>query len=310
MLTKTPSVGIVLLSLNRFSMTSKCIKSLLSVDYPKFSIVVVDNNSADNSGEKLKESFPEITLLQSKINLGFCGGNNLGIKYCLAAQFDYIMILNDDTEVEPDFLSIMVQKGVSIPEKLHVITGKICCNQDRTMVWYAGGDLSFIHGIGKHRGHFKKDRPEYNNDCKVEYASGCLMLVKGEVFETIGLLKESIFIYLDDTEFCIRLREASIPIYYQAASRIYHKVQAGIGLANYTPFYLYYSSRNRVLITRNIYYRLYLLVYSWIIATIKIVILAVLPFADKKLIKIGSIMRGTIDATLIFFRNKDHEGLK
>ncbi len=307
MLTQTPSVGIVLLSLNRFTMTAKCIRSLLSINYPRYSIVVVDNNSADNSGEKLKESFPIITLLKSKFNRGFCGGNNLGIRYCLDAQFDYILILNDDTEVEPDFLSILVQKGVSIPEKLHVITGKICCNQDRTMVWYAGGDLSLIHGIGKHRGHFKKDRPEYNNDCKVEYASGCMMLVKSEVFETIGLLKESIFIYLDDTEFCIRLREASIPIYYQAASRIYHKVEAGIGLANYTPFYLYYSSRNRVLITRNIGYRFYLLVYSWTIATIKIVILAVLPYVDKKSIKIGSIVRGTIDATLIFFGDKGHE---
>jgi len=136
------------------------------------------------------------------------------------------------------------------------------------------------------------------------------MLVKSEVFETIGLFKESIFAYLDDTEFCIRLREASVPIYYQAASRIYHKVEAGIGLANYTPLYFYYSSRNRVLITRNVGYRFYLLVYSWIIAAIKIVILAVLPFVDKKLIKIGSILRGAVDATLIFFGNEGHEGSK
>lgn len=279
----------------------------MSVNYPRYSIVVVDNNSADNSGEKLKESFPEIVLLKSEFNRGFCGGNNLGIRYCLAAKFDYVLILNDDTEVEPDFLSILVQKGVSIPEKPHVITGKIYCYQNRSLVWYAGGDLSLIHGIGKHRGHFKKDSPAYNYDCKVEYASGCMMLVKSEVFEAVGLLKESIFIYLDDTEFCMRLREASIPIYYQAASRIYHKVEAGIGLANYTPFYLYYSSRNRVLITRNTVYRFYLLVYSWIIATIKILILAVLPFVDKKSKKIGSIARGTIDATLIFFGNKGHE---
>jgi len=129
MLAKTPTIGIVLLSFNRFSITEKCIKSLYSINYPRFSIVVVDNNSADNSGEKLKENFPEITLLKSKINRGFCGGNNLGIRHCLAAKFDYIMVLNDDIEVESG-LSIhtgpkkeyQYQKTcMSSPEKFTVI---------------------------------------------------------------------------------------------------------------------------------------------------------------------------------------------
>jgi GT2 family glycosyltransferase len=189
---------------------------------------------------------------------------------------------------------------------MHVITGKIYCNHDRAIVWYAGGDLSLLHGIGKHRGHFKKDRPGYDVSCTVKYMSGCMMLVKRDVFETIGLFNESIFAYLDDTEFCIRLRSAGIPIFYEAAAQIYHDVEAGIGLRNYTPLYLYYSSRNRVLITNNFTYRIYLLLYSWVIAAIKIALLTLLPSTDKKLTKIKSIARGTLEATRLSF----HHNLK
>lgn len=245
-----PKVSIIILNWNGKKDTIGCLESLKKITYNNYQIIVVDNGSEDGSPEEIQNKFSEVIVIRNKENLGFTGGNNVGIKYALKQGADYILLLNNDTLVEPNFLSELVD--VAECKNAGIVGPKIYYYSLPYILWSAGGN--FISWIGKARtiGINKVDSPMYNILRKVFWLTGCAILVKKEVFEKIGILEELYFSNFEDLDFCYKARKAGYSIWYVPSSVIYHKVaQDWGGLDN--PLYIYYQIRNNFFfIKRNI----------------------------------------------------------
>jgi len=240
-----PKIHIIILNWNGFPDTLECLESLRKIEYDNYEVVIVDNNSSGDDVKIVKEKFGDFVkqIIVAKDNLGFSGGNNLGIKYSLNNGADFILLLNNDTTVEPDFLNKLLDTSKAFPEA-DILTPRINYYSDKEIIWFAGGHISKIRaagipdGIGKHERNYFRDR--YCN-----FASGCCMYIKKEVIEKIGYFDENYFLYQEDTDFSLRAYEAGLKIFYASSSKIYHKVSATISKSN-SFLSLYFSTRNRL----------------------------------------------------------------
>lgn len=216
------STYIVLVNWNQYEYTASCIRSLLEVTCPGIHIVVVDNGSTDQSARQLAADFgAKIELVCNAVNLGFTGGNNAGIRYALEQKAGYVMLLNNDTVVAPDFLSPLVARLDADP-LIGAVTSKIYYVHDPTQLWAAGGTLTLWLGHGQNRGIGERDRGQYDRPEEVDFVTGCCILARREIFERVGLLNEKYFIYFEDAEWCLRVREAGYKNWYEPASHIWH----------------------------------------------------------------------------------------
>lgn len=292
-MTSSPCVGIILLNTNQDQFTRDCINSLKEGTNQHYKIVVVDNQSRHTLGN-LMQSDNQICIIESDTNLGFCGGNNVGIKHFLLSKTDYILILNNDTLSHPDFLAALVSTGEAWERKA-VIAPKIFYDHDRTLLWYAGGYLNYFQGLGKHYGFREHDCGLYDKARRVEYVTGCCMLVPSDVYRTYGMMKETLFIYMDDTEYSIRLKKCGVPIIYEPRAILYHRVSGGLAMADYTPFYLYHITRNRIYITDSLAYRIYLFFINMLYSVLRLCFYILKKRNRRKRFQILAILRGLRD---------------
>lgn len=243
-----PEVFIVIVNYNGYKDTIECIRSLKNIEYKNFEIVVVDNNSFDGSVLKIKEKFNDINIIESKINLGFSGANNLGIKYAMDNKADYVLLLNNDTEVDKYFLSNIIER-VKDEKNIGISTGKIKYYDDKNVIWYAGGKFNKYKGNSYHIGINEVDNNQYDYEKKVTFISGCYMLIPIHIFEEVGLLSEEYFLYHEDTDYCCKVMKAGYDLFYYGNSYIYHKVSASTG--KNSDLYTYYYTRNRCILINN-----------------------------------------------------------
>ena len=183
-------VYIILVNYNGWKDTRDCIHSLGQMHNQNYHVIVVDNASTDDSSEILHELFymnDKVTVIDAESNQGFAGGNNLGIRYASECGAEYIMLLNNDTEVREDFLDRITANI----DKNSIVTPRInyYSNSDKNMPWYCAGEIDY------HRGIVKNGDPLYEGE--VSFASGCCMLFSEEVFKTLGGLDERYFMYYE-----------------------------------------------------------------------------------------------------------------
>lgn len=280
----TPKIHIIVLNWNGLEETSECLESLKKLDYDNFDVILVDNNSSGDDVEILENKFGLFlnTILCTKKNLGFSGGNNIGIKYALENNTDYVLLLNNDTVVEPDFLNKMIAKE-SLDEKIGIITPMITYYSDRNKIWSAGGEISKIRASGFTFGYNEYSK-NHNYDKLCTFASGCCMLIKSEVIKDVGLLDENYFLYLEDTDYCQRTLNAGYKILYVGSSRIYHKVFSTTTKQN-AMLPLYYSIRNRLYFAKKNLGPYFYLAFFYLVTAFLIKTILVNKF-DKKMIKI------------------------
>lgn len=240
-------VFIVVLNWNGLGDTKECVYSLQKNIYCNFEIIIVDNGSSDNSAQELIKEFPNIKLIENGDNLGFSGGNNVGIDYSLKHGADYILLLNNDTIVENDFLSELVKAGESDGE-IGLLGSKICYHKEPRMIWFAGGKIDWMKIKGTHIGLDRPDDGKYDTGKEVDYLTGCCLLVKRSVFEKIGKLSEDYFLYYEDTDFCLRAKNAGFECVYVPKSKIYHKVSRSTKPGS--PSYIYYHTRNGLMLAK------------------------------------------------------------
>jgi hypothetical protein len=237
-------VAVVLLNYNTFKDTRDCIDSLQKCTYPNFEIWLVDNASKDDSFEKLQALYYEsVIFVSSKKNLGFAGGCNLGTYKALDAGADYILLLNNDTVVDPDFLNHLVDLAETKPNA-GLVGGKIYLYDEKNIFWDAGGYISLRAGNGIRRGHGSEDNGQFNQEEKVEFVTGCMMLIKKEVIEEVGGLPETYFFGVEEWDYGCRVRRAGYDLWYAPKTKIWHKV--GGSHSDLDPIYYYNFIRNRI----------------------------------------------------------------
>lgn len=222
---RIPSVGIVIINWNNYEDSKKCLISLINCTYSNFKTIVVDNFSQDGSGERLNNEFGNFAhFIFNKKNLGFTGGNNVGLRYALAEGFEYVMELNNDTEVEPDFLTKLVF-SVHGKKEYGAAQPLIYYNQEkRHIIWNAGGTL--ISSLGLTFTKFKgKKKPDQLRSSETDWITGCAFLIRSEVLKKTGLLKEFYFFgSYEDVDLSTRIRKAGYKLWFEPSSVIYHSV--------------------------------------------------------------------------------------
>ncbi|MFC2082233.1 glycosyltransferase family 2 protein [Bacteroidota bacterium] len=191
---RLPQVNIVILNWNGLEDTLECLESLRNINYPNYKIIVVDNHSTGNDVELIKEKYEnEISkLIVTEQNLGFSGGNNIGIDYSVESGAEYILLLNNDTVVEADFLTILVNEGKS--DDIGIVSPMIAYFSDNKKIWSAGGKINKLKASGFTFGR-NKNVENFNYARICSFASGCCLLIKSRMIKEIGKLDENYFLY-------------------------------------------------------------------------------------------------------------------
>ncbi|MDD4938450.1 MAG: glycosyltransferase family 2 protein [Candidatus Shapirobacteria bacterium] len=253
-------VAVIVLNWKQPQLTLDTINSLLKIKHKSFDyqIVLVDNNSPDDSVKIFKKTFSknkEIKLLKTNSNLGYAGGNNFGIKYALKNDFDYCLLINNDVLVDPNFLEELVQQGKNydlLGPKIYFAPG-FEYHQDRyskkelgRVIWSAGGQMDWNNIYGSNIGVDEVDQGQFNQiNQNIDFLTGCCLLVKNNVFKKIGLLDEKYFMYLEDVDFCRRAKVSNFKMAYIPKSKIWH-VNSGSSKSG-GDLHDYFITRNRLL---------------------------------------------------------------
>jgi len=227
-MSNNPSVAIVVLAWNGKQLTLDCVDSLLAVTYANTSIIVVDNNSSDGTAGAVRERYGDrVTLVENDDNLGFAGGNNVGIRYALNDGADAVLLLNNDTIVSPTLCDALVPDLLA-PE-VGIVGPKIYYAEPADQIWFAGGEVFLARGTARHIGIRERDTGQFQTAREVDYITGCALLARREVFESIGFLDEGYLAYFEDTDFCMRARRAGFRIRYVPDGVVWHRISASTG---------------------------------------------------------------------------------
>ena len=231
-MTDPPFVAAVVLTWNDRDNLEACLESLGHLDYPALEIVVSDNGSTDGSLEMVRDRFAEVTLIENGRNLFWSGGNNVGIEYALSTEAEWIILLNNDIEVDPHFITALVEEGEAHPEA-GLLGPKIYYADSPRLLWYAGGEVNLWKGMIRHRGIREIDRGQYDEPVETDYVTGCALMMRREVPELIGLLDPSYIAYAEDTDFSLRARAAGWTLRYVPGAVLWHKIGAAWGVISW-----------------------------------------------------------------------------
>jgi GT2 family glycosyltransferase len=240
-----PQVAIIILNWNGCKDTLACLASLSRLDYPACEIVVVDNGSTDDSIPAIRATYPQVTLIETGENLGYVGGNNIGLEHARATGADYALLLNNDTEVAPDFLSLLIETAGADPA-VGVVGPMIYYFDQPNVIWSAGGFIDWKEGTAWMIGLNEVDRDQFGHlPRQVDFVTGCALLIKMPLVEQVGMLDPRFFAYFEETEWCVRVTRAGYKIMHIPQARLWHKISADAREAS--PQVHYYMTRNRLL---------------------------------------------------------------
>lgn len=244
-----PLVSIITVNYNQSQVTCELLKSLNKVTYPNLEVIVVDNASQDDDPKMIKRRYPNIVLIENPINYGFAAGNNMGI---MASNGEYVMFLNNDTEVRPDFMEPLIQKFKDNP-KAGAITPKIRFFHTPDTIQYAGYTaMNPITVRNFAYGYMEEDLGQHDKDRITPYAHGAAMMVPMDLIRKIGMMSYIFFLYYEEADYCDRIRRAGFDIYYVHNSLVYHKESISTG--KLSALKIYYLYRNRIVyMRRNIF---------------------------------------------------------
>ena len=270
-----PSVYIVLVNWNGWQDTIECLQSLEQLQYPNYTLVVVDNGSTDQSVQKIEQQFADVVLIESEENRGFAGGNNLGIEYALEQQADYLWLLNNDTTVEPDALDHLVNRMEADPE-IGICGSKLIYYHQRDRVQaLAGGAYNKWFALTKNFGEGQPTKISIDHrqvERDLDFIIGASMLVSRKFLNEVGPLSEEYFLYYEEIDWGIRAG-SNFSLGFAPKSIVYHKEGSSIQASNRNKgnksrLSDYYLVKNRFRLTAKFYPYLLPLMYITTIWTI------------------------------------------
>lgn len=231
-------VFIIVLNWNGYMDTVECLRSIEKCSYPAYEVVVVDNGSTDGSVERLKKDFKDVVYIENKENLGYTGGNNVGIRYAIEKGAEYIWLLNNDTTMKVDTLTRLIEAaendqraGLLGPKILQMDnSGRAYAMMGRLNMWFPWPDR--MEG---------EDESKVTGEAVcVDFLSGSALLVRRDFVEKVGLLDERFFFYWEENDWCERGRKAGFSSVFVPDAVVYHKGggTSGKGWNEFTAFYL------------------------------------------------------------------------
>jgi len=243
---KKPLVSIVILNYNQTKVTCEFLESTRLLTYENYETIVVDNASKQNPVEEINNgSYPNVKLIISDKNLGFTGGNNLGIS---KAKGDYIFIVNNDTEVTPNLLELLLEPFLR-DGKVGVTCPKICFFERPDIIQYAGFfPMNHFTGRTFAVGSREEDKGQHDFERETYGAHGAAMMVKREVIDKVGAFENDFFIYYEEWDWSTRIRKADYKIIYQGQAVVFHKESITMGKESAVK--AYFHTRNRLLYMR------------------------------------------------------------
>ncbi len=242
-----PVVAAIVLNWNNWPMTVECLESLRRLTYPRCRVLIVDNGSTDDSERILREKFPEFELIQTGANLGYAGGNNVGLRRALELGADHICLLNNDVVVEPDFLDPLVA-AMEADAQLGIVGGLQCHYDDRRIIQTSGVYFSFLTGRVRNANGGERDRGQCGQPRDVDFICGAALVARASMARAVGLLDEAFFLVGEDTDWCLRAQRAGWRVAYIPGSKIYHKERATRD--SQPQMNWYYALRNRIWLVR------------------------------------------------------------
>ncbi len=241
-----PLVDIVILNWNGCRDTLACLASLRRLTYSNFHTIVVDNGSTDGSACEIRSAFPDVELIETGQNLGFAGGNNVGIRRALERQSDYALLLNNDTEVDPKLIDAFVAAARNNTDA-GVFSGKIYYHSEPERIWYFGTKWNPNTTHFDHPGHgVIDDGIGFSGISDTDYASGCAFFFSTARAQDVGLLDEDFFLYFEETDWCYRARAKGYRSVVVPEAKLWHKVSASTGGVD-SPLMIYFMTRNKLL---------------------------------------------------------------
>lgn len=253
-------VWAILVNWNKPVDTIDAVNSLLLAQGTfELEVLIVDNASTDNSLIRFEDEFKtnkKISILKNKENLGFTGGNNLGIKEAIKNKADFLLIINNDTYIDKNLVVELLATFETYPEagiaspKIYFAPGfeyhkKYSKAEIGKVIWYAGGEMDWDNVYGKNRGVDEVDRGQYDKETELDFATGACMMVAFKLIKKIGMFNNSYFAYMEDVEFSQRAKMAGYKIIYNPKAVLWHKVSQSSGIGS--DLNDYYITRNRLL---------------------------------------------------------------
>ena len=231
-------MSIIILNYNAGELLEKCITSIYESNYKNFEVIVVDNNSQDESHKLCKEKFSSITLIENKENLGYCEGNNVGIRN---ANGEFITILNPDTIVEPNWLIELLDAYQEFGDAIYQPKFLTINNES---ILQSTGNMIQLFGFGYSRNKGDHDENQFSKIENINYASGTCLFTTKQIFDQLDLFDSFLFAYHDDLDFCWRASMEGIQSYYVPTSIVYHPPE-GFSF-KWSNFKFYLLERNRI----------------------------------------------------------------
>lgn len=256
------TLWVVIPTYNRAGDLTACIESLVGAGIAPDQIIVVDNHSADDTVQRVSQTYPEVVLIPLDDNLGATGASNIGFEHALEQGAELVLRLDSDTIVAPGFAAPLLEKAAQDP-RIGILAPKIYYYNPPDEIWYAGADTHPWH-FGTINGHrHEKDSPENSAVREVDYAWGAAMLIRGQVLRETGGFDLDFFVYYEEVDFCQRVQQLGYKIFYLPDARIWHKV----GSSANTPWTAYHWNRSKMLFyrkhARGSAHYLYLVLYAF-----------------------------------------------
>ncbi|MGY6274689.1 glycosyltransferase family 2 protein [Methylomonas sp. MgM2] len=240
-----PSISIIILNWNGINDTLVCLNCLKKFNYPNFDVIVVDNGSTDNSLTSLNDYNPPypFTVIPTGRNLGYAGGNNIGIRHAIKRKADFIFLLNNDTIVAPNILEELVYSAHNNPAT-GIFGALIFYMNKPDIIWFAGAHWN-KHTLAFDYPYQNETVPS-NIESNTDYACGAAFFFRAEVTDSIGLLDERFFLVYEESDWCRRAINAGFECMLVSTAHVWHKIGASFETEN-SPLRQYFSFRNRLL---------------------------------------------------------------
>ena len=237
-ITQFPKIAIIILNWNGKDHTLECLQSLTQITYPHYEIVVVDNASYDNSIEAIKEKFPHVSLLVNSSNLGYSEGNNIGIKYCMQKECEYILLLNNDTIVAKDLVNRLYNSYLQLPDA-GIIGPTSYHYLQKDKIDHLGGMWSW------ETANFRLiQKTALAPMQKLDYICGCCLFFKKTLLEKIGFFDKRFFLFWEEADLCYRCHKIGLSTYTDKEAKLWHKISASFQGKHHQHYYWW---RNRLL---------------------------------------------------------------